>query len=282
MKLSKFYSFAEINLHLLPDFMEQVKASLPESALLEPNGKALVLHRSFHLRTASHVAFTDDSEEFRDILRATEEPPVAVRASLDCHFKEKHLRQHKSEPPALLLELAHDAIAVSIARNTATSIRNLFSTLEETFSLQPVQPPSEDKETIGERERTIFIAHSFDQEGKSYAYELVKLLNLLHFQVSTGEGYSPEGVSSKVKRRLLAQEVVIAILSRKEDAAWLTQEAAGATFTNKPLIIALAEGVDFNPGVLGDLEYIRFPAGQISATFVPLLEGLREIGYRIG
>ena len=105
---------------------------------------------------------------------------------------------------------------------------------------------------------------------------------MLGFQVTTGEGYSPKGVSNKVKRRLLAQEVVIAVLSRKDDSTWLTQEAAGAAFTSRPLILLIEEGVTFKPGVLGDLEYIRFSEGQIPMAFVPLLEGLQELGYRIG
>jgi hypothetical protein len=73
---------------------------------------------------------------------------------------------------------------------------------------------------------------------------------------------------------------VIAVLSKQEDSTWLTQESAGAIFTGKPLILLIEEGVTFKPGILGDLEYFRFASGQISTAFVPLLEGLQELGYR--
>jgi hypothetical protein len=81
------------------------------------------------------------------------------------------------------------------------------------------------------------------------------------------------------RRRLLANELVVAIVHPKDDNTWLIQEMAGADFLGKPLIPLLEEGASLKSGIHGDLEYIKFTEGEISQTFTPLLEGLREIGY---
>jgi hypothetical protein len=54
----------------------------------------------------------------------------------------------------------------------------------------------------------------------------------------------------------------------------------GTSFMEKPLFVLVEEGTDFKPGVLGDLEYIRFAKGKIAECFTPVLEGLREPGFR--
>ena len=281
MKLTKEYAVKEINLHLLPEFIEKVKSSIPSSMLVETDGTELELDQHFLLQSASEVASTRNPQEFRDILRTMKEPSLSVVARVDCFNKNPRFRSIESRPPAFFFDSDKDSIRVSMARNTADSITALFRALEETFDLVTVKPSLGTERQVAKR-RTVFVAHSFDERGKSYAYEVIKLLTLLGFQVATGEGYSPEGVSTKVRKRLMGQEVVIAVLSRKEDSTWLTQETAGAAFTNKPLILLIEEGVAFKPGVLGDLECIRFSEGQISAAFVPLLEGLQELGYRVG
>ena len=281
MQLTKVYAAKELNFHLLPDLLEKVKSSVPSSMLIEEDRTELVLDQHFKLQSASQVASTRNPQEFRDILRTMNDAPVVVEAKVGCFHKEIHLRRLERQPPALSFRYGAGSIRVNMARNTADSINALFRAFEETFALLTLRPPVETDEQTAKR-RTVFVAHSFDERGKSYAYEVIKLLSLLGFQVTTGEGYSPEGVSTKVRKRLLAQEVVIAILSKREDSTWLTQEAAGAAFTNKPLILLIEEEVAFKAGVLGDLEYIRFSEGQISTTFVPLLEGLQELGYRVG
>jgi hypothetical protein len=280
MKQTKFYAPKEINLHLLPDLMEKAASSVPPAMLVTEDGTELLLDRYFRLKTISQVASTRDPQEFRDILRTIDEPPLNVEADVDCFPKAKHLRAFEQQPAALSFKFDKERIEISIARNTADAIKTLFHSFEETFALVTVKPPAQADGSVPPR-RAVFLAHSFDDRGKSYAYEVIKLLNLLGFEVTTGEGYSPQGISAKVKKRLLAQEVVIAVLSKQEDSTWLTQESAGAIFTGKPLVLLIEEGVTFKPGILGDLEYVRFASGQISMAFVPLLEGLQELGYKV-
>jgi hypothetical protein len=137
----------------------------------------------------------------------------------------------------------------------------------------------ENSDVPKQRKRTAFIAHAFDDSGRSYAFQLTKFLSILRFEVSTGEGFAPERVSSKVRRRLTAQEIVIVVLTQGHDLTWLTQEMTGASFSEKPLFVLVESGADFKSGILGDLEYVRFPAGQVPSAFISLIEGLRELGF---
>ena len=60
------------------------------------------------------------------------------------------------------------------------------------------------------------------------------------------------------------QEIVIAILSREDDPIWLTQEMTMGTTTSKPLFLIIREDVNFKAGILGDIEYVRFPISNFS------------------
>jgi hypothetical protein len=280
MKFTKRYAPRSLNFHLLPDLMRQIETSIPEPMLVD-RGDKLKLAYYFLIKTNSQTASTEDSDEFRDILRSVSEPILSLDAEVYCRLSAEHLSGFDREPPAFSLEYRQDSIEVVLARNSAETIRRLFSLLEEAFTLEFIKPTiREERDTPPKK--TVFIAHSFDPVGKSYVYELIKFLNLIGFKVSTGEGFSPERVSKKVRDRLTSQEVVIVIVSQQEDTTWLIQEATGATFAEKPLILLIEQGVEFKPGILGDLEYIQFSKSYIASTFVPILEGLQSLGYKYG
>lgn len=282
MIITKRYTPRDINFHLLPDLMEQIKSLVPKSMLFQA-GNELEILPYFLIQTNSQSASTASFNEFRDFIRGLSEPILALDAELKCNFVKQHLSEYSSKPPVFEFLYRRDSIKIILARNTAENIRELYEKIEETLVLESTKPKlsKEYEENEATQNRTIFIAHSFDQIGKSYAYELIKFLNLLHFKVATGEGYSPERISKKVKDRLTSQEIVIVILSKKDDATWLIQEATGAAFINKPLILLIEGGVEFKPGILGDIEYIQFPSENISSSFVSILEGLQELGYSL-
>lgn len=73
---------------------------------------------------------------------------------------------------------------------------------------------------------------------------------------------------------------MIIIVSVRDGFTWPIQEMSGASFSDKPLIVLVEEGADFKPGVLGDLEYIKFLPAHIASCFVPIAEGLRELGFK--
>jgi hypothetical protein len=125
MKQTKFYAPKELNLHLLPDLLEKVASSVPPATLAAEDGTELVLDRYFRLRTISQVASTRDPQEFRDILRTIDERPLSGEAKVDCFPKAKHLRAYEQEPAALFFKFDKDKIQISIARNTADTIKTL-------------------------------------------------------------------------------------------------------------------------------------------------------------
>lgn len=264
--------------------MERVKSAIEKYK--EEQKAPCTAEVFFSLHTISQKAETVDSSEFKEIVRSLPTPILALDAQVSIpsgyYWVPVESYQPPSTPPPSkrVFEFTYRSrfIEISLAGNTLENIRQHFSEIEEAFLLETVKPKALEEQERA-RKRTAFIAHSFDQKGKSYAYELSKFLRLIGFEVLTGEGYSPESISKKVKRRLASQEVVIIIASEAENATWIIQEAAGATFTDKPVIMLIEKGIQLKPGILGDHEYIEFQEDNISTTFMPVIEGLQELGY---
>ena len=135
--------------------------------------------------------------------------------------------------------------------------------------------------TPASRPRSVFVAHRFDDMGNLCAEKLARFLELLGFRVVTGRGFAPSSVAEKVRKRLLSQGVVIAILTRGDDSTWLVQESVLAEAHGKPLIVLRDISAEFKAGILGDLEFIPFEAPSVESAFIPMLEGLRELGYSL-
>lgn len=132
------------------------------------------------------------------------------------------------------------------------------------------------KEEASKLEKSVFIAHRFDKQGTELAEKLARFLALLGFAVKTGRAFSPKSVALKVKERLKSQSIILVIYSKGDDSTWLTQESIIES-SEKPLFILKENGVEFKPGILADLEFIPFNIDAIEETFIPILEGLKEI-----
>jgi len=135
--------------------------------------------------------------------------------------------------------------------------------------------------------RSVFLAHSFDDAGKAVADVLREFLGLLGFRVVTGEAYSPRGVSSKIKDRIREQGVALCILTRRRGAhadahrtsQWVLDEATVAEALEKPVFLLIEKGVEAEIGIHGDKEYIPFSMRSLQTAMIKLLQGLRELGY---
>jgi hypothetical protein len=159
--------------------------------------------------------------------------------------------------------------------------KSLVRSAQEHLGLQPI-PVS------ARAERSVFLAHSFDDAGKQAANVVREVLELLGFRVVTGEAYSPRGVSSKIKERISQQGVAVCMLTRRRGAAgdrgrtsqWVLDEATVAEALEKPVFLLIEKGVEAELGIHGDREYIPFAMTSLHAAIVKLLEGLRELGYQ--
>jgi len=151
----------------------------------------------------------------------------------------------------------------------------LLDELMDFLSLQPDEvsllPP--------EPQRTAFVAHRFDERGEQAMDKLARFLGLLGFAVITGRAYSPKSIADKVRSRMEQQAIVFVILTPGDDATWLVQESAIAKIQGKPLFLLKETSAEFKSGILADHEYIPFENGRVESCFVPILEGMREIGY---
>lgn len=143
------------------------------------------------------------------------------------------------------------------------------------FNLKPREPST----LPPNPPRTAFIAHRFDSTGTDAADKLARFLELLDFQVVTGRAYAPRSLREKVLARIEEQSIVFVILTPGSDDTWLIQESVLGDIKGKPLFILKETSVDFKPGILTDKEYIPFTLPHIDACFIPILEGLRDLGY---
>jgi len=282
MKIYREYKPHEVNWKLFPDILEKVRSAIPEDEKFKGGlgkGRELIEIPRFEISTFSQNVSLPSVAEFLSFLADSREKPEKVNILLECYMNLHDGDLLRNEPSYFEFFWQNERVFVQISRNTSANALRLLSDLEGLLQLTPAAPPKEEIEQHMLR-RTVFIAHSFDDTGRSYAFQLTKVFSLLGFEVATGEGYSPESVSSKVRRRLAAQEMALAIISERDDNTWLIQETMAAEFSNKPLILLVEDGVDFKPGILGDVEYIKFSKGHISEAITPLLEGLRELGYK--
>lgn len=283
MEIKRRYQPRAVNWFLVPDLLNKVAASIPDHQKTDSlTGYKLLPVPQFTIKTYSQTVEIESAQDFPNFINTSSESPTEVEARLECIKQYPDKTTAVTHPDYFELSWREDELKIQIWRSASQPALQVLDEFEKALQLEPLKLVEQTKEQANDEEplqRTVFIAHSFDEKGRSYAYQLTKFLSLLGFEIATGEGFSPESVSTKVKRRLSAQELVITILSEKDEHTWLIQETAGASFAEKPLFVLVEEGVDFKPAVLGDLEYISFAKGKISDCFTPILEGLRELGF---
>ncbi|MFA5389425.1 MAG: hypothetical protein WC312_06735 [Candidatus Omnitrophota bacterium] len=167
-------------------------------------------------------------------------------------------------------------LSVAIDTPEAEKTYLILSKLEQILDLKKAEYKSNAK---NKKIKSVFIAHSFDEQGRVYGQILGKFLTLLGFDVKSGEKYSPEPVDIKIKKRAASQEILMTVYSPKLDYTWLHQETGGCVFADKPIFILKEDGVKIEEGILRGREYILFPSGNIEKTFIAVIEGLDEIDY---
>ena len=131
--------------------------------------------------------------------------------------------------------------------------------------------------TTGARNKLrCFISFRFDDHSKALALELREFLELVDVEFVSGLGFEPRSVSAKVLARLSGQlDLFVIIHSLSGDSAWLNQEIGVARARNLPVVVLREGEVPYEPGMLGDTEYIQFPEHAISKAHVPLLQAIR-------
>jgi hypothetical protein len=128
------------------------------------------------------------------------------------------------------------------------------------------------------RNPTVFVGRHFDKAADDYFQTLSYFLRLVGCDVKQGKGYTSKPIPDKVKARIDAQDIFIALVTGKRGHAWLIAEPAYALAKEKHVILIVEEESEYDPTILGaDLEQIRFPAGHIEKSFIPLLRELHAV-----
>jgi hypothetical protein len=156
---------------------------------------------------------------------------------------------------------------LNLLAGTHDSVRQIF---------QASNPPQEKSSTHQrfEVKKSVFLAHRFDEEGKTAADVLIRFLRRLGFDVVEGEGYEAREIPVKVSDRITSQDIFICIAT-KGDHGWILSETSYAKALNKYIVLLCEDGVNFNKGILGqDYEYIAYPRGYLEKAFSDLLYAL--------
>jgi hypothetical protein len=156
-----------------------------------------------------------------------------------------------------------------------STVHEILESVIEYFGLKPDVPPV----LSPKPPRTAFIGHRFDSSGVDFADKVARFLELLGFRVVTGRSFSPKSISEKVRAMVDAQHLLFIILTPGSDDTWLIQESIFGDIKGKPIFILKENSAIFKPGLFADMEYIPFNSSNIETCFIPILEGLRDLGY---
>ena len=194
---------------------------------------------------------------------------------------EPHYRDEKGDEE-LSMEIRRSAsgrtVDVAVSSGSIDLVESAHAMIREEFQLSNPAVPVGDGTRDEWLNPTVFVGRHFDAKGDEYFAALAEFLTLLGFDVKQGKEYRSQTVPAKVKDRIDSQDIFIAIVSGDRASEWLREEGAYALGKDKHVLLMVEEGASYEPALLGrDLEQIRFPAGQIEKTFIPLLQEFTSV-----
>jgi len=169
-------------------------------------------------------------------------------------------------------------IGVAVSSENLDLVESAHNMIGREFQLSNPAVPVGDRAREKWLNPTVFVAHHFDETGKAYYASLAKFLALLGFDVKEGSTYSTETVPTKVRKLIDRQDILVAVVSGNDTHDWLTAESSYALGKGKHVVPMVEEGTSYKATIHGeDLQQIRFPAGQIEKTFIPLLQEFTSV-----
>lgn len=124
----------------------------------------------------------------------------------------------------------------------------------------------------------VFIIHHFDERSRNYAALLTWALSERNISTAYGDNLAGR-LSDKVPARIESSCLAIAVLTRDveigegrcQPSQWCVEEVTWAVAHHIPCILVIENGVEFNGGIAGDLEQIRFAPGDFASTLVRVI-----------
>lgn len=128
-----------------------------------------------------------------------------------------------------------------------------------------------------------FLSFRFEETSSNYADLVRRFLELSGIEVVTGERFEPRSISEKIAELLTSDlNFGVLIVTRYGESMWTRDEVNRLWGEEKYVIILVEEGASFKQGLQADIEWIQFPEGHISDTYIKILEGISYIREKTG
>ena len=124
---------------------------------------------------------------------------------------------------------------------------------------------------------TCFLSYRFSAENVATVAELSRFLEALGITVVNPSVYEPRPITAKVRDKISRADFIVQIITSSGQSAWTSTEAGAATTMSLPVVPLIEDGVTFEPGLLGDLEWIPFARGHIADTFTSVLDAIKYL-----
>lgn len=193
--------------------------------------------------------------------------------------------------PDLHIHVRKNSVGLNTRDETMTAANDLKVVAVEALGLEPMSV-DDNPERVTNLERRLdavqriqeedvrlraFLSFRFGEPDSELARDLERFLNLSNIEVVTGQSYEPRRVEDKVRSRLSGVDFVVYLLTSTGDSAWVRDEIATARASEIPVIPLVEEGIEFDQGLFGNVEWIRFGSGHIGDVWIRLTEAIKYI-----
>ncbi len=247
----------------LPRAFAKAKEALSRLGFEEVSSGCDQIRYSVHLPAERRLSSTVYSE-FLEILNDYPHPKAVFTHS---HWKTKNA------PLSLDIDVSSRNIEIAVSGGRS-DILAVHDTLKDVFRASNPEADRSPSLSQYNLKKSVFLAHRFDETGKSAAEPIRIFLRRLGFDVIDGEGYESRDIPEKVADRIRSQDILL-LLVTPGDSTWVLSEAAYAKGKNKYIVALVQDGLTPNKGIIGsDHEHITFPEGRIEKAFNDLLFAL--------
>lgn len=253
------------------------------SALAERWGK--------ELRIIVHYAYDDGGSDIRTLPGESLVTLIPVALPISCLSLSP---KDTLGGPDLNIHVFENRVVLGASDETMTAANDLKDLAVEALGLEPM-PVDDNPERVSTLERRVDAVQRIQEEGmrlraflsfrfggpdSELARDLDRFLNLNNVEVVTGQSYEPRRVEDKVRSRLSGVDFVVYLLTSTGDSAWVRDEIATAQASETPVIPLVEEGIEFDQGLFGNVEWIRFASGHIGDVWIQLTEAIKYIRAR--
>ncbi len=206
---------------------------------------------------------------FVEFLQVLEKHPHALPLLVHSHWKTQ-----KGENVMCGIDIRRTNLTVSAEAEDLNTMAALHDKVRDIFRASAPEPERSPHLSRYDLKKSVFLAHRFDDSGKTVAGSLKVFLQRLGFDVAEGAGYEARDIPQKVADRIRSQDIFLCVAT-PGDSSWTLSETAFAKALNKYVIILCQDGVAFNKGIVGaDHEYLSFPKDNVEKAYCDLLYAL--------